>query len=160
MPALDSATAPAAAAHGDIKAAHHGAPYDLFLVLRCGVLDLYAASATRAARGQRDVERFIDARRDGAAGASAVSAAGFPAWELGVRFQFPARMWCRLSLARPQRCFQFLAEPLDLLLQAVAFLLQALTFPLQALTFPLPSLVLLLQPFDLPLGSVELLLGD
>src|SRR5439155_18597528 len=33
-------------------------------------------------------------------------------------------------------------------------------FLLQALTFPLPSLVLLLQPFDLPLGSVELWLGD
>ena len=55
-----------------------------------------------------------------------------------------------LSLARPQRCFQFLAEPLDLLLQAVAFLLQALTFPL-------PLLVLLLQPFNLPVGSVEFL---
>src|SRR5947199_6013375 len=58
-----------------------------------------------------------------------------------------------LSLAGPQRCFQFLAQPLDLLPQAVAFLLQALTFPL-------PSLVLLLEPFDLPLGSVELWLGD
>src|SRR5437879_350478 len=47
MPALDSATAPAAAAHGDIKAAHHRPPYDLFLILRCGVRDLYAAAATR-----------------------------------------------------------------------------------------------------------------
>src|SRR5207249_3467623 len=120
----------------------------------------YAASATRAALRQRDVDPFIEARRNGAAGASAVGATGFPAWGLGVRFQFPARMRRGLSLAGPQRCFQFLAEPLDLLPQAVAFLLQALTFPLQALTFPLPSLVLLLQPFDLPLGSVEFWLGD
>ena len=79
MPALDSATAPAAAAHGDIKAAHHRPPYDLFLILRCGVRDLYAAAATRAARGQRNVEPFIDARREGAASSWAVSAAGFPA---------------------------------------------------------------------------------
>ena len=89
------------------------------------------------------MELFIDARREGAAGSSAVSATGFPAWGLGVRFQFSARMWCGLSLARPQRGFQFLAQPLDLLLQALAFLL--------------PLLVLLLQPFDLPVGSVEFL---
>src|SRR5690349_13697934 len=139
MPALHLAAAPAAAAHGDIKAAHHGAPYDLFLILRFGVLCLYAASATRAARGQRNVERFIDARREGAAGSSTVGAAGFPAWGLGVQFQFPARMRCGLSLARPQRCFQFLAQALDLLLQA---------------------LVLLLQPFDLPLGAVDFLSGS
>src|SRR5947208_16220896 len=153
MPALDSAATPAAAAHRDIKAARHRAPYDLFLILRCAALQLHAASATRAALRQRDVDPFIEARRNGAAGSSAVGATGFPAWGLGVRFQFPARMRRGLSLAGPQRCFQFLAEPLDLLPQAVAFLLQALTFPL-------PSLVLLLQPFDLPLGSVEFWLGD
>jgi len=51
-----------------------------------------------------------------------------------------------LSLARPQRGFQFPTQPLVLLLQALAFLL--------------PLLVLLLQPFDLPLGSVEFWLRD
>ncbi|PYV04096.1 MAG: hypothetical protein DMG26_08295 [Acidobacteria bacterium] len=86
MPALDSAATPVAAAHGDIKAARHRAPYDLFLILRCAALQLHTASAMRAARGQRDVERFIDARREGAAGASTVGATGFPAWGLGFGF--------------------------------------------------------------------------
>ena len=146
MPALDSAATPAAAAHRDIKAARHRAPYDLFLILRFAAFPLHPASTVQTLLGERDVQLFIDARGNGAAGASAVGATGFPAGGLGVRFQCPARMRRGLSLARPQRGFQFPTQPLVLLHQALAFLL--------------PLLVLLLQPFDLPLGSVEFWLRD
>jgi len=145
MPALHPAATPAAAAHRDLKAAHHRAPYDLFLVLGFVALQLHVPSAARTMLGCGTRKLFIDARGDGAAGASAVGATGFPAWGLGVRFQCSARMRRGLSLARPQRRFQFPTQQLDLLIQALAFLL--------------PLLVLLLQRCDLPLGSVEFLLG-
>src|SRR5207247_8047773 len=56
--------------------------------LRCAALQLHAASATRAVLRQRDVDPFIEARRNGAAGSSTVGATGFPGWGLGVRLQF------------------------------------------------------------------------
>jgi len=139
MPPLHPTAAFPTTAHSNIKAAHHGAPYDLFLILPFVALKFHAASATRAALRQCYADLFIEAPGNGAAGSASVGATGFPAWKLRVGFRLPTRVGRSLALARPQRRFQFLAQALDFLLQA---------------------LVLLLQPFDLPLDSVNFLPGN
>jgi hypothetical protein len=65
MPPLHPAATTPAATHRNIEAAHHRAPYNLFLILRFAALKLYATSAMRTLLRQRDTDRFIDAGRVG-----------------------------------------------------------------------------------------------
>ena len=61
MPPLHPAATTTAAAHGNIEAAHHGAPNNLFLILRFAPLKLYATSAMRTLLRQRDTDLCINA---------------------------------------------------------------------------------------------------
>src|SRR5438552_18613720 len=87
MPPLHPPATTVAAAHGNIKAPHDRAPYNLFLILRFGALKLYAASAVRALPRQRNADPLIHARRARAAGVLAVVTAGFAAgpFRMGLR---------------------------------------------------------------------------
>ena len=131
MPPLDPAATTAAAAHGDVKAAHHGPPYNLFLILRFAALILDPVSAMGTLLRQLDADRFIDSRRRWAAGVLAVVLAWFAAGTLRVVLGFAPGMRCGLALAGPQGSFQLFAKPL----------------------------VFLLEPFNLPLLSFDLLSG-
>ena len=89
MAPLHPASAIAAAAHRDIETAHHGAPHNLFLMLRFVALKLHAAATMGALRRQRHGDRFIHARRDGAAGLPPIAPARFAARAFGLAFGLP-----------------------------------------------------------------------
>ena len=73
--------------HRDIKATHHGLPYDVFLILRLTTLRLHvAAAAVREALGQRDGDLFINTRWNGAARLLPVLLAKLTTWLLGIGF--------------------------------------------------------------------------
>src|SRR5487761_1962148 len=108
MASLHSPRTPLATAHGNIKAAHYGPPYDVFLILSFTTLWTHiAATAMRAALGQGDGDLFIDARRNGTACLLTVLLARLTPWPLGVGLWFSAGMRCRLTFGGPQSCFQF-----------------------------------------------------
>ena len=68
MASLYLSGASPAAAHGDIKATHHGPPYHVFLILRLTTFRLHVtAAAMRATLGQGDRDLFINARWNGTA---------------------------------------------------------------------------------------------
>jgi hypothetical protein len=53
---------PSATPHRNIKATHHGLPYDVFLILRLTTLRLHVtAAAMWAALRQGDYDLFVDA---------------------------------------------------------------------------------------------------
>jgi hypothetical protein len=119
MPPLYPAATIAAAAHGDIEAAHHGPPYYLFLILRFVALKLDPTSATGTLFRQPNADRFIDPRRCWATGVLAVVTAWFAARALRVVLGFAPGMRCRLTVRGPQGCFPLFAEALDFLLEPV-----------------------------------------
>ena len=97
-----------ATTHRYIKAAHHGPPYDVFLILRSTTLRLHVtAAAMWTALGQGDGDLFIDARRNGTACWLAVVPARLTPWPLGVGLWFSAGMRRRLTFAGAQSRFQF-----------------------------------------------------
>ena len=99
MAPLYAPLAIAAAAHGDIEAAHNGPPDNLFLILCFAAFRLHLTAAMRAALRQWNRDPFIHTRRDGTARLPAVPAARFAAWSLWVAFWCAARMRSRLALA-------------------------------------------------------------
>ena len=123
MASLHPPLAIAAATHSDIETAHDGPPDNLFLILGFAAFRLHAAAAMRAALRQGNRDSFIHARRDGTARLPAIAAARFAAWALRVGFWVAARMRCGLTLAGTQRRFQFPAQPLRFLFQALVLFL-------------------------------------
>ena len=61
MPPLHPAATTAAATHCNIETAHHGAPDNVFLILRFAALKLYPTSTMGALFRQRHTVLFIDA---------------------------------------------------------------------------------------------------
>src|SRR5262245_3838650 len=123
MASLHPAPALAAAANRNIKTAHHGSPDNLLLVLGFAAFRLHAAATMRAALRQWHGDTFIHPPRSGAAGLPAVAPAWFAPRALRVGFGCTARMRRGLTFAGAQRGFQFPAQTLGLLLQALVFLL-------------------------------------
>ena len=119
MASLHTPVAIAAVTHSKIEAAHDGPPDDLFLILGFAAFRLHAATAMRTALRQWNRDSFIHARWSGTARLPTVAAAWFAAWALRIGFWVAPRMRGRLTLAGPQRRFQFPPQPLSLLLQAL-----------------------------------------
>jgi hypothetical protein len=142
MTPLHPAMALLAAAQGDIEATHDRAPDNFSLELRLGGLIAHGASAIGAAFGQGNRDLLIDARGKGTARLPAVIPARLAPWPLGTALESSPRMRSRLALARPQRCFQFLAQPLNFLSQALNLFSQLLVLALR------PVQVLLGNEFD------------
>src|SRR5260370_40549347 len=82
----------------------------------------------RTVRRQWNRDPFISARRDGAACLPAVAATWFTARPLRVNFGVAAGMRCGLPLAGAQCCFQFPAQTLGFLFQALDLFAQPLVF--------------------------------
>ena len=135
MASLHAPLAVAAAAYGDIETAHDGPPDNLFLILGFAAFRLHAAAAMRAALRQWNRDPFIHARRNGAARLPTVAAARFAAWPLRVGFWVAPRMRGGLTLAGTQRCFQFPAQPLSFLFQALVLFSQPVNFLLRPVQF-------------------------
>lgn len=131
MPSLHPAATHAAVTHSNIKTAHDGPPYDLFLILRFATVKPHAASAIGTVHPCVTEWGGMNAGRS--PGLAYGPAASDGSWVLR------AGMWCCLSLASSQRDVQFLTQVLD-------FLLQPLNLPLLL--------------FDLLLRPVPLLLRD
>src|SRR5579862_8817651 len=129
MASLHPPLAVAAAAHSDIKTAHHGPADDLFLVF--AAFPLSTAAAMGAVLRQRNRDLFIHPRWGGAACLSTVVPARFPTRSLRIGFWVASRMRCSLALAGAQRGFQFPAPAFGFLLQPLRFTLQPLCGTLQ-----------------------------
>jgi hypothetical protein len=99
MASLHPPRAHPATAHRNVKAAHHGPPHDVFLMLRLAAFRLHATAAVRATLRQRDRDLFIDTRRDRAARLPTVAATRLAAWPPRVGFWFSAGVRRRLPLA-------------------------------------------------------------
>ena len=135
MPPLHPAATTTAATYGDIEAAHHGASYDLLLILRFVALQLNPASAMGTPRRQRHANGFIHSRGNRTAGVLPIIPARLAARALGVVFGCTAGMWCGWTLSGPQGCFQLFAQPLVFLLEP--FILSLVSFNLPLLSFDL-----------------------
>ena len=121
MASLHPPLAVPTAAHVDIETTHDGPSNNLFLILRFAAFLFHAAAAMRAALRQGNRDPFIHARRNGAARLPAVAAARFAAWTLRIGFGIAPRVRRGLALAGAQRGFQFAAQTLSFLLQALVF---------------------------------------
>ena len=146
MTPLNAPVAIAAVAYRDIETAHDGTPDNLFLILCFAAFRLHPAAAMRAVFRQWNGDPFIYARRDRTACPPAVAAPRFSARPLRIGFGVASRMRRGLALTGAQSGFQFSAQPLRLLFQALDLFLLPFTL------LPQP-LVLLLRPIQLPLGN-------
>ena len=139
-----------APAHSDIETSHYGSPDNLFLILCFAAFRFHAATAMRAALWQWNRDSFIHARRDGTARLPAIAAARFAAWPLWVGFWCAARMGCGLALAGAQRGFQFPAQTLRFLFQALVVFAQPVIFLLHTVQFAFRNK---LDPLRLPVSG-------
>jgi len=136
---LDSTMALRATAHLNIATTHQRAPDHLFLELRLGGRIIHLATAIRALFRQGNRDLLIDASGNGTARPPAVFPARLTPRPLRTALESSPRMRSRLALAGSKRCFQFLAQPLVLLSQALNLFSQ--------------SLVLALRPVQVLLGN-------
>jgi len=100
------------------------------------------AAAKSVIAGNLDL--FIDASRNEMARWPAVIPARLAPRPLGTALESAARMRSRLALVASQRGFQFLAQPLHCLSQALLFLIQALHLFAQLLVLALRTVQVLL----------------
>src|ERR1041384_7367560 len=119
MASLHAPVAIAAVSHSNIETAHEGPPDDLFLILGFAAFRVHAAATMWAALRQGDRDSFIHARWGGTARLPAVAPAGFAAGAPRIRFWLAPRMRGSLTLTGTQRRFQFPAQPLRFLFQAL-----------------------------------------
>src|SRR5271170_3786339 len=126
MPALHPLVALVTAADGNVEAPHPGARHDLFLILRFHALDRERPPAAGALRRCVDLDLFIYMIWDWPLMVDAMVLTGLAPWRFGMLLRRAARERRGLALGGSLCAFQFVAQPLILLPQALQFLVKTM----------------------------------
>ncbi len=129
VPALHPLLTLVTTADGNVEAPHPGAAHDLFLVLRFHPLEGEWPPAVGALRWSVDLDLFVYMLRDRPLMVGAMGLTGLAPRRFGIVLRLAARERSGLAFASTQRGFQFVAQSLILLPQALQFLVKSLLLP-------------------------------